>query len=88
MLRGPNSAIRPILKEIRNFRGLGLHPRSSPFEESMPQERKLLIAAHVRHDAPVGVYEYVLEVMKDGNLFTDPKEGDILFPQIVVETGA
>ena len=54
----------------------------------MPQERKLLIAAHVRHDAPVGVYEYVLEVMKDGNLFTDPKEGDILFPQIVVETGA
>jgi len=42
----------------------------------------------MRHDAPVGVYEYVLEVMKDGNLFTDPKEGDILFPQIVVETGA
>ncbi len=62
--------------------------RSSPFEESMPHDRKLLIAAHVRHDAPVGVYEYVLEVMKDGQLFTDPKEGDILFPQIVVETGA
>jgi hypothetical protein len=32
--------------------------RPSPFEESMPRERRLLIAAHVRHDAPSGVYEY------------------------------
>lgn len=61
--------------------------RSSPFEESMPHERKSLVAAHVRGDAPYGVYEYVLQVMKDGQLFTDPKGGDTLSPQIVIETG-
>ncbi len=53
----------------------------------MPSERKELIAARVRKDAPYGIYEYVLEVMKEGHLFRDPTDQDVESPQIVIETG-
>jgi hypothetical protein len=48
---------------------------ASPFEEPMPREHRSLLAARVRRDAPCGAYDYVLEIRKQGQLFTDPQPG-------------
>jgi hypothetical protein len=39
----------------------------------------------VRRQAPFGIYEYILEVMKDNQLFTDPanERGDA--PRLIVQ---
>lgn len=59
---------------------------SSPFEAPVPAEPRSLMVARVRHDAPYGVYEYILEVRKAGQLFTDPPaEAAREFPQLTIE---
>lgn len=63
---------------------------SSPFEEAVPGSHRLLLTFHVRSDAPYGAYRYVLELMKNGESFTDPGGGDAARdnPQILIEPGA
>jgi hypothetical protein len=60
---------------------------TSPFTEPMPCEHRSLVAARVRSDAPCGPYDYVLEIRKEGRLFTDPQPGDDSRepPRIVIE---
>ena len=59
--------------------------RWSPFYEPMSCERTLLIIGHVRREAPYGIYEYMLEVMKDNQLFTDPANDRGYAPRLIVQ---
>ena len=59
--------------------------RWSPFYEPISREHKLLIIGHVRREAPYGIYEYILEVMKDNQRFTDPANERGAGPRLVVQ---
>jgi hypothetical protein len=59
----------------------------TPFQEPVLYSRHCFITAHVRTDAPVGAYEYTVEIVKGDELVADPASRQIgeRRPEIIIE---